>query len=144
MADGGAAEAFRRRYGLERGGMPGPPMPAPPAPAPPAPEAPPPPPMAEGGVPGSPPGTIPGSTTAKANSNEVSSVTFVFRGVSLTAVSGQPEANKGIAYDVLRELQTCPQFDPAETKTTTDVTLDEQTGTFTFSIVAQLKPPLKL
>ena len=30
-------------------------------------------------------------------------------------------------------------FDADETKTSTDVTLDEQTGTFTFSIVAQLK-----
>ena len=65
-------------------------------------------------------------------------------GVNLTSVSGKPEANKGIAYDVLKELQSSPLFDAEQTKTSTDVTLDEQTGTFTFSIIAQLKHPLKL
>ena len=85
-------------------------------------------------------GAAPGH--AKGDSNEVTSVTFTFRGVSLTANSGQ--ANMGIAYDVLKELQENHLFDKEGTKTSTDVTLDEQTGTFTFSIVAQLKHPLKL
>ena len=81
---------------------------------------------------------------AKGDLNELASVTFTFRGVSLAAVSGKPEANKSIAYDVLKELQENPLFDKEGTKTSTDVMLDEQTGTFTFSIVAQLKHPLKL
>jgi hypothetical protein len=68
----------------------------------------------------------------------------MFRGVNLTTVSGQPQANMGIAYDVLNELKACPLFDAEKTRTSTDVTLDEQTGTFTFSIIAQLKQPLKL
>jgi hypothetical protein len=34
--------------------------------------------------------------------------------------------------------------DPQETHTTSDVINDEQTKTFTFSVVARLKRPLKL
>ena len=124
---GAMSEAFRRRYGLDRGG---------PAPAPsPAPAA---------EQPAAPTGAGRAAKKPKGDTNEISSVTFTFRGVSLTAISGQPQANMGIAYDVLKELQEIPLFDKEETKTTTDVTLDEQTGTFTFSIVAQLKDPLKL
>jgi hypothetical protein len=120
-AEGAAAEAFKRRYGLDRG-----------APQPPPPDA------------GAPVGVRSKKAKAAAGTNEIATVTLAFRGVSLTGVSGQPEANKGIAYDVLKELQSSPVFDAEETKTPTDVTLDEQTGTFTFSIVAQLKRPLKL
>ena len=69
---------------------------------------------------------------------------MTFRAVNLANISGQPEANMGIAYDVVKELQSSPAFDADETKTPTDVTVDEQTGTFTFSIEAALKHPLKL
>ena len=120
-AEGAATEAFKRRYGLERG----------------APAAPP----AESVAPA---GGHSKKAKAAGDTNEIATVTLGFRGVSLTGVSGQPEANKGVAYDVLKELQSSPVFDAEETKTPTDVTLDEQTGTFTFSIVAQLKHPLKL
>ena len=130
-ADPSMNEVFRRRYGTERGGMPAPPSAEQPMGAP---------------DPGAPPaggGPAPGRG-AKGDTNELATVTFTFRGVSLAAVSGKPEANKSIAYDVLKELQENPLFDKEGTKTSTDVTLDEQTGTFTFSIVAQLKHPLKL
>ena len=124
-SEAAAQEAFKRRYGLDRGA---------PGVAP--------------GVPPAEPGAAPAGHSKKAkgpeDTNAVSTVTLAFRGVSLTSISGQPEANKGIAYDVLKELQNSPMFDAEETKTPTDVTLDEQTGTFTFSIVAQLKHPLKL
>jgi hypothetical protein len=126
--DGAAAEAFRRRYGLERGAAPAPPPAEPVAVAP------------EAGAPGG----APAARKAKGGTNEIASITIAFRGVDLTAVSGQPEANKGIAFDVLKELQNSPAFDAEETKTSTDVTPDAQTGTFTFSLVAQLKRPLKL
>jgi len=141
LPDGGAAEAFRRRYGLERGGAPIPP-PVPAAEMPPemAPMAPAPPP-GEGMV---GPDGLPVPQAPTENSNEVATVTFTFRGVNVAAVSGQPQANMGIAYDVLKELQESALFDKEATKTSTDVTLDEQTGTFTFSIVARVKHPLKL
>ncbi len=142
LPDGGAAEAaFRRRYGLERGGSPIPP-PVPAAEMPPemAPMAPAPPP-GEGMV---GPDGLPIPQAPTENSNEVATVTFTFRGVNVAGVSGQPQANMGIAYDVLKELQESPLFDKEATKTSTDVILDEQTGTFTFSIVARLKHPLKL
>jgi type IV pilus assembly protein PilM len=129
--EGAAAERFRARYGLDRRGPPPPPLPgAEPPPA--SPEA-----AAGGG--GDQPAKKP-----KGDTNEIASVTFVFRGVDVATISGKPEANKDIAYDVLKELQDSPVFDKAETKTTTDVTPDIQTGTFTFSIQAQLKRPLKL
>lgn len=129
-ADPSMNDAFRRRYGMERGGMPGPPSAEQPMGAP---------------DPGAPAGGGPApGRGAKGDTNELATVTFTFRGVSLAAVSGKPEANKSIAYDVLKELQENPLFDKEGTKTSTDVTLDEQTGTFTFSIVAQLKHPLKL
>jgi len=139
LPDGGATEAFRRRYGLERGG--GSPMPpaaeAPPE-APPMAPAPPP----GGGIVG--PDGLPIPQAPTENSNEVATVTLTFRGVNVAGVSGQPQANMSIAYDVLKELQESSLFDKEATKTSTDVTLDEQTGTFTFSVIARLKHPLKL
>jgi hypothetical protein len=80
------------------------------------------------------------------DTNEVASLTLTFRAVSLKNSSGQPDADKGVAYSVLQELQNSPFFDPdpQETHTTSEVTNDDQTGTFTFSIVARLKHSLKL
>ena len=82
----------------------------------------------------------------KGDTNEIATLTLTFRAVSLKNVSGQPDADKGIAYAVLQQLQSSQLFDPdpQQTKTASDVTNDEQTGTFTFSIVARLKHPLKL
>lgn len=66
--------------------------------------------------------------------------------MSLKTVSGRADADKNIAYTVLQELQNSSLFDPnpQETKTASDVTNDEETGTFTFSIIARLKHPLRL
>ncbi len=56
-----------------------------------------------------------------------------------------PDADKGIAYTVLQELQNDPLFDPdpKQTRTDSEVSYDEN-GTFTFRIIARLKRPLKL
>jgi type IV pilus assembly protein PilM len=134
--DSAAAMAFRRRYGLEgrMGGMPGAPPPAPAAaPAPPA----------DGAALDGTPGT---SRKPKGDTNEVATLTITFRAVSLKDISGRPEADKDIAYTVVQELQNSPLFDPdpQETHTTSDVINDEQTKTFTFSVAARLKRPLKL
>ncbi len=113
-------------------------MPAPAAePAPPPAGAP-----ADGTVPGAP-GT---PLKPKGDTNEIATLTLTFRAVSLKNVSGQADADKGIAYAVLQELHNDPLFDPdpKETRTEGDVINDEQTGTFTFTIVARLKRPLKL
>jgi type IV pilus assembly protein PilM len=82
----------------------------------------------------------------KGDTNEVATLAITFRAVSLKNVSGQADADKGIAYTVLQELQGSPLFDsdPKETRTEGDVSNDEQTGTFTFTLVARLKRPLKL
>jgi hypothetical protein len=120
-------EMFRRRYGLPTPGTP-------PAPAP----------VPEGGAP-SPDGTA-AAPKKPADTNEISTITITFRAVSLTAVSGQPEANKETAYAVLSEIRGSPPFDPnpQETRFVTDPTPDEPPGTFTFTLVAKLKRPLKI
>ena len=131
-----AQEAFNRRYGQERPGM-----------------APPPPLPASEPVPGGPlsadaaaPGAAPARKRPKGDTNEIATLTITFRAVSLKNVSGQADADKGIAYTVLQELQNSPLFDsdPQETRTDSEVISDEQTGTFTFSLIARLKRPLKL
>ena len=95
---------------------------------------------------GAAPGAAPARRKAKGDTNEIATLTITFRAVSLKNTSGQADADKGIAYTVLQELQNSPFFDPdpQETHTTSEVVNDEQTGTFTFSIVARLKHPLKL
>jgi hypothetical protein len=131
-------ERYGARYGLEGRGMPGAP---PAAPAPPAADQ-----AATPGAEGAVPGAAPVSRKAKGDANEVAALTMTFRAVSLKNASGQADADKGIAYSVLQELQASPYFDPdpQETHTTSEVMNDEQNGTFTFSIVARLKHPLKL
>ena len=132
-AESAAQEAFNKRYGLAGRMAPSPPPPAAaePAPAP---------------ADGTAPGPTPGRRKPKGDTNEIATLTITFRAVSLRNVSGQADADKGIAYTVLQELQNSPLFDPdpQETRTDSDVTNDEQTGTFTFSLIARLKRPLKL
>ena len=131
--------AFRRRYGLEPGGIP---SGLPPGAPPPAAEAPAAPPPADGSAP-----PADGAAAAQPrDTNEVATLTMTFRAVSLKNISGQPDADKNIAYEVMQELKTSPMIDPdpAETHTTSEVLNDEQTGTFTFSVVARLKHPFKL
>ena len=138
----GQQARFRERYGLRYGmegrpGMRGPgPTPGPPMEQPGA--APPP----EGAAPGA------GSTSRKSrgDTNEIATLTLTFRAVSLKNASGEADADKNIAFGVLQELQNSPFFesDPQETHTTSEVVNDDQTGTFTFSIAARLKHPLKL
>jgi type IV pilus assembly protein PilM len=134
--DMASMEAFRRRYLMAgRGGaMPGMPgMAPPPAAAAPA-------------APGEEAGAGGGSRKSKSDTNEIATVTLTFRAVSLKNASGQADADKGIAYAVLQELQSSPFFnpDPQETRTTSEVINDETSGTFTFSIAAKLAHPLKL
>jgi hypothetical protein len=111
-------------------------MPAPPPP--PAPE-----PTPSGGA---APGTGPASGGPKGDTNEIATLTLTFRAVSLKNVTDQADADKGVAYTVLQELQNSPLFDPnpLETRTDSEVNPDEQTGTFTFRLIARLKRPLKL
>ncbi len=130
--DAAARDAFARRYGLEgRGGTPAPP----PAEAPP---------QADGSVP-----AVTGShrkPKTAGDTNEIASLTLTFRAVSLKDVSGHADADKGIAYSVLQELQSSPLFDPdpEETRTDSEVNYEENGSTFTFRIIAKLKRPLKL
>ena len=75
-----------------------------------------------------PDGAIPGgrrrSPQAAGDTNQVATLTITFRAVSLKNVSGQADADKGIAYAVLQELQNSPLFDPdpQQTHTASDVT----------------------
>ncbi|HRT57793.1 MAG TPA: hypothetical protein P5038_14290, partial [Candidatus Paceibacterota bacterium] len=77
------------------------------------------------------------------NTNEISTVTITFRAISLTRVS--PSANTETAFAVLNEIRNSPLFDPGkETDFTGNISNEEPPGTFTFSIKAKLKRPMKL
>jgi type IV pilus assembly protein PilM len=115
---------FRARYNLDGAGA---------APAPP------PPPTPDATQPG-PGGTNSVVGTPQFGTNGV--MTLVCRAVSLNGVTGQPAANQTIAFQVQTEIASSPLFDPA-TRTTGDLGAEEAPGTFTFTIAAKLKKPLK-
>lgn len=81
-----------------------------------------------------------------ANTNEISTVKITFRAVSLSSVS--PDANINVFSTVLNEIRNSPLFDkdPKETKASGSGSIgnDEAPGTFTFSVDAKLKNPIKL
>jgi type IV pilus assembly protein PilM len=78
------------------------------------------------------------------DTNEISSMTITFRAISLTSTSS--DGNDNMAYSVLNEIRNSPMFDPDadETKFSGAKGNEEPPGTFTFSVVARLKRPLKL
>jgi type IV pilus assembly protein PilM len=84
-----------------------------------------------------PPGTGDASQPAAANTNSV--VTLLCRAVNLTSVD--PSANSEIAYAVENEIKNSPLVDPKATQLTGQITPDEATGTFTFTVnVTPLNP----
>lgn len=136
-------EMFRRRYGLPMGR--GPVVPPAEMPSVPAPEMPAPPPMEMPMDPNNPmaPDATGMAAGTTANTNEISTVTITFRAISLTRVS--PSANTETAFAVLNEIRNSPLFDPGkDTDFTGNISNEEPPGTFTFSIKAKLKRPMKL
>jgi len=124
MGSAAQNEAFRRRYGLDRGG---------PA-ALPVPEAPP----ADQSVAGA-------VVKKKGATNEVDSLDITFKAVTLANVSAS--ANNELAFAVRNELQNDPMFVKEETDFTAQaaqISADEPPGVFTFRMTVKLKRPLKL
>jgi hypothetical protein len=66
-----------------------------------------------------------------------------FRAVSLNKATGRPEADKLVAYAVLDEIRHSPAFDPEKTQIAAGLSANEEPGTYTWSIVAGLKPSMK-
>jgi type IV pilus assembly protein PilM len=127
---------FMRRYGLMPGAG-GQPVPIPGGPAAAAPEATP---TTEGGAGGV---ASTGRKPKPASTNEVDTITVTFRAVSLTSI--QPDANKQMAFSVLKELQDDTQyFDKDDTVFTTEISPEEPPGTFSFGVSVKLKKPLKM
>jgi type IV pilus assembly protein PilM len=118
---------FRARYGLPVDGGPAPAA----APPPPTPDATP---TAQAGTNG--PAGVPQFGT-----NGV--LTLLCRAVNLNDITGQPVANQTLAFQVQTEIANSPLFDPS-TRTTGELGAIEAPGTFTFTIAARLKRPLKL
>jgi len=117
-----AAEAFRKRYGLN--------MRTAAAAEPAATETP----TLDTGSP---------ARKKKAGPGEVASVTVTFRAVSLAAIS--PEANKEVVYAMLSEIKANPLFDADWTDPDgKGIGTEEPPGTFTFGITIGLKHPFKL
>lgn len=96
--------------------------------------------------PGMSPGMAPGmpgqpgaaDTAALQNTN---AITMIFRAVNLTSVD--PSANSEIAYAVQNEIQRSPLVDPKTTQLTGQITTDDATSTFTFTMVVTPLKPLK-
>lgn len=81
--------------------------------------------------------------TSKNSTNEVSTITVLFRGVDLTKTTGQPQANTDIAFAVENTIKDSPLFIKDDTKV--DGTLEpNENGTFTFGMTIKLKKPVKL
>ena len=97
---------------------------------------PPPAPPPGGGAPGA------GAGGAATGGDQVATMGIIFRAVSRTAV--QAEANKQTAYQILDEMKSSPYFEPTNTAFSTEISPDEQPGTFWFGITNTLKHPLKL
>jgi len=105
-----------------------------------------------GGPGGLPPGIAPGqpptmglpmnnvsavSTPSTATTNVI---TLFCRAVSLTSVD--PTANSEIAFAVQNEIESSPVVDPKATQLVGQITPDDVTGTFTFTMsVTPLNPP---
>ncbi len=73
------------------------------------------------------------------NGSESNLVTLIVRAINLTAVD--PSANSAIAYAVENQIKASSLVDPKATQLVGQITTDEATGTFTFTVtVALLKP----
>jgi hypothetical protein len=68
-------------------------------------------------------------------------ITLVCRAVSLTGVD--PSANSEMAFAVENEIKSSPLVDPKATQLTGQITTDEATGTFTFTLNVVPLNPLK-
>jgi hypothetical protein len=92
--------------------------------------------MPPGGNPNMPP---PGSAAPPAAGSANNAITLVCRAVNLTSLD--PSASSEIAYAVENEIKNSPLVDPKATQLTGQITPDETTGTFTFTVnVTPLNP----
>jgi len=91
-----------------------------------------------------PPPPVPSTALAPAlkDTNEVSTITILFRGVNLAPFT-VPSANTDIAFEMQDELKGSPFFDKDATVLVGTVDPDAS-GTFTFAVNVKLKKPLKL
>jgi type IV pilus assembly protein PilM len=69
-------------------------------------------------------------------------LTLLCRAVSLTSASAS--ANTDIAFAMLTELKGSPSFVPDQTQFNGNISGDDASGTFTFTVNVKLKQPLKL
>ncbi len=83
-----------------------------------------------------------GAASAKAGPPEIKSITLLCRAVGLT--SADPAADKGVAYALQDALKASPMFDKDKVELSPEITPEDSSGTFTFSLTVALKRPLKL
>ena len=71
-------------------------------------------------------------------------MTLTFRAISLNRSTGDATANLTIAQNVLDEIHKSSVFNPEASRFIGKLSDEESPGTFTFTIAATLKKPLKL
>jgi hypothetical protein len=85
--------------------------------------------------PGAPAPTPDGTAGASGvSTNDPSVMTVTFRGVRLDQISGNPNANKDVAFAVQNELKALPLFDAAKTELLSDVLAEEMTFSFGMTV----------
>ena len=83
----------------------------------------------------------PGGNVQTAAGSINNSITLIFRAVDLTKTSGDASANTEIAYAVENEVKNSSLVDPKATQLTGQITPDDTTSTFTFTVnVTPLNP----
>ena len=86
--------------------------------------------------------TDPAARKSASNTNEVSTLTFTFRAVSLSAAGAG--ANQELVFSVIDEIRKSPLFDEKETTSSGNIGNEEPPGTFNFGVNVKLKRPIKL
>ena len=82
-----------------------------------------------------------GAGSGDRGGNAISTVALLCRGVNRTDLS--PTANFDLAYAVLQSVTNNPFFTDKSTLGN-DISVDEGSNTFSFSLTVQLKHPFKL
>ena len=85
---------------------------------------------------------VEGQPAPTGGTGSTNTVEFVFRAVDMTKISGDAAANNGIAYAVENEIKQSPLVDPKETALAGQITTDEASGTFTFTVNVKPLNPL--
>lgn len=89
-----------------------------------------------------PPSGDPNASPSSEKAEQKNFIVLICRAVNLAGID--PSANGDIAYAVENQIKASPLVDPKATQLVGQITMDETTGTFTFTVNVMPLNPLKL